>query len=234
MTPLYEEFTKLGSRYDSIKLNDISNINLAKEFSNYDKIISFLQQTILTKIENIHATYSQNYRTKRGLINGLGTILKSISGNLDDSDGKKIYQILDHLKDNEKNLQSQIQNQYSVSHSLIEKFNLNVKNIMHNENALKSKIIQLNSIVRHGISQQNILVISDVMQQVIFLYNALLNTFEEIENSITFCKLGVLHPSIIKTTELFEEIKQISSHYKDQFPFDLTLNNILDFESTIK
>ena len=46
-------------------------------------------------------------RIKRGLINGLGSIIKSISGNLDQNDAEKYDNLIDQLKNNQKILQNQ-------------------------------------------------------------------------------------------------------------------------------
>lgn len=57
---------------------------------------------------------------------------------------------------------------------------------------------------------------------------------QDIENSIAFCKLQVLHPSIMKPFDLFVELKEIEHYYKNQFPFDLKFENILELENAIK
>lgn len=47
-------------------------------------------------MENI--AINKSNRTKRGLINGLGSVIKDITGNLDFQDGEKINKILNHLE----------------------------------------------------------------------------------------------------------------------------------------
>lgn len=41
------------------------------------------------------------------------------------------------------------------------------------------------------------------------------------------------HPSIMKTSELCQELQQISVHYKSEFRFEINLEDILNFESII-
>ena len=50
-------------------------------------------------------------RTKRGLINGLGSIFKSISGNLDYADGERYDKLIQELQNNQINLVNNIKNQ---------------------------------------------------------------------------------------------------------------------------
>lgn len=62
----------------------------------------------------------------------------------------------------------------------------------------------------------------------------ILDIFQYIENSVTFCKLKTLHPSIIKSHDLISELKKISRHFENQLPFKLNGNNILEIESIMK
>lgn len=233
LKPLYDEFSTLNSKYNHIRLSYQNNSLILREISSYEKMVRFTQSKIISKIEYIQSTKSNINRRRRGLLNGLGSIIKGLTGNLDSEDGDKIFKILNHLQHNENNLMSQVQNQYSLSHSLIQNFNDNIKDIQNNELTLKLKIMQLNNIMKEGATQQNIISITDLYQQLLILYNLILNSLQEIENSITFCKMGILHPSIIKTKELFSELEKIQSHYKEQFPFELKFENILEFENII-
>lgn len=100
---------------------------------------------------------------------------------------------------------------------------------MHNELILKSRIMQLSQIITDTATHQDILFAKDLFNQLIILYNAILNTLQDVENSITFCKLNTMHPSIIKPKDLFLELQKISPHYKNKFPFELKQENVLDF-----
>lgn len=186
----------------------------------------------MTKLENIIITKS--HRNKRGLINGLGSFIKSISGNLDSNDGERIYNILHHLEKNHNDFKAQLRMQYSLNNNIIRNFNNTIRDIQHNEYALRSKISWLNNIFQEEVANQEILFGKDLYNQLIILYNALLNTLQDIENSVTFCKLGTLHPSIISSTNLFAELKRIYAHYGDQLPYKLTFENIPKYESLIK
>lgn len=234
LTPLYEQFVNLNNKYDSLKQEYANNNNYSKELNNYEKIVKFLKSSITYKVENIRISNTNKNRIRKGLINGIGSIIKGITGNLDNNDGDRIYKILDHLRTNENNIIAQLQMQYSVSHSLIQNFNNTLKDIQHNEDTLKLKILELSELSRGSTEREDILSVVNIYHQLIILYNAILNTFQDIENSITFCKLGVVHPSIIRSKELFHELQKIYVHYKNQLPFELKFENILNFESIIK
>ena len=87
--------------------------------------------------------------------------------------------------------------QYSLSYQVIKTFNNTKRDIYHNELVLRSKIVQLHQILRKYANQQDTLFAKDIYNQLVILYNALLDTFRDIENSITFCKINTMHPSII-------------------------------------
>lgn len=232
LEPLFKEFSNLNQQFSNLKSYLINSSIYNQEMGNYLKMTTFSQKCVLEKIENIR--FHKSNRTERGLINGLGYVIKGITGNLDASDGTKIYKIINHLQSNEKSIENQLKLQYSLNNQIIKNFNDTVKDIMHNEIILKSKIMQLSSFVKNGATHQDILFAKDLYNQLIILYNSILNTLQDVENSITFCKLNTMHPSIIKPKDLFYELQKISIHYKNQFPFEIKYENILDFENIIK
>lgn len=84
--------------------------------------------------------YRQPKRSRRGLFNGLGTIAKAITGNLDDNDGQQINRILGLFQNNQYNLEKQIEMQYTENNNIIQEFNNTVKNIEHNQQLVRIRI----------------------------------------------------------------------------------------------
>lgn len=76
-------------------------------------------------------------------------------------------------------------------------------------------------------------IVKDTLHQLQILYNLVLNTLQDVENSITFCKLKSLHPSIISTHDLYQELEKISQYYKEQMPLEVKYENILAYEYLI-
>lgn len=234
LNPLYREFEKLNIQYQFLKLG-LKNISTyERDFENYNKILNYIQNEIVDKINNIKFHALSKKRNKRGLIDGLGTIVKTISGNLDAKDGERIDNILKYLQDSNKQIKNQLKYGYSLTTQTIKKFNDTLRSIEHNESTLKSRIMQLVLVLKGEIDHQNVLYTKDLFNQLIILYNTILNIFQNIENSISFCKLKILHSDIIRPNDLFSELQKISTHYGQQLPFELKIENIIDFESVIK
>lgn len=231
LEPLLSEFKNLNIQFDNIK-NTFKNSSMIRETSSYINTINLTQNYIRQKMDNInlHATN----RRKRGIFNGLGYIIKGVTGNLDAYDGKRFNKILSHLESNQENIMDQLNMQYSFNIDIVENFNKTIKNIQHNEILLQSRIVQLSQMMQENSDHTYVFFGKDLLNQLVILYNNILNMLQDIENSITFCKLGTLHPSIITSKQLFEQIEKLSNHYKNQFAFDVKYENILDFESMIK
>lgn len=215
-----------------IRVNISNNTFFRNETNNIANIIQLTRDSIEDKFNNLNI-HSTVYRTKRGLINGFGSIIKSITGNLDSEDGDKINTILEHLQNNQGNLQNQIKLQYSVSQQIIENFNKTIQDIQNNEIILTTKIFEIKSILDFQANAENIIYLKELFNELLITFNVILDRMETVENSLTFCKLRTLHPSIIKSHELFVELQKISSHYKAELPFELNYENILNFESVI-
>ena len=208
------------------------NNDYSYDTSNYCKILSFIRNKVEIKIREI---LPQPIRTKRGLINGLGSIFKAISGNLDYADGERYDKLIRELQNNQINLANNIKNQNTLSVALIDKFNNTIQQIRHNEKLLETRIYQISYFIKNQTFRENIIFIKDLMNQIINMYEILNSILQDIENSISFAQLQIMHPSIIKTADLFYELKRLQSYLnKDQFPVEVTLENMHLFLKLIK
>lgn len=82
-------------------------------------------------------------RNKRGAIDGLGSIIKFITGDLDGEDGKRIEESIKVLKENQENLNHEMNTQASLMSKTIEVFNKTISKIVINQIPVETKINQV-------------------------------------------------------------------------------------------
>ena len=200
--------------------------------SNYLKILNLTREKVEIKIKEI---LPHPKRTKRGLINGLGSIFKAISGNLDANDGERYEEMIKNLQENQQKLGEHIVKQNSISFEIINKFNNTIRKISHNEKLLAQKINQIAIFVGRQTNKENAAFIKDILIQLINMYEILNSVLQDIENSISFARLNLMHPSIIQTNDLFKELLKLQKQVKSkQLPFEISLDNTLIYQNLIK
>lgn len=133
------------SKLDEFKLDDISY-----------KLLRELQDTI-DQIKEVLDKLGYNNRTKRGLINVLGTAIKFITGNLDDNDMQTIQNNIDKLKAN-KNQEIEKINQLTslanhITDRLIKQTDTINQNFVKSEKAIQrlTKITDLRTVIQEEI-----------------------------------------------------------------------------------
>lgn len=125
--------------------------------------------------------------------------------------------------------------QNSISTDIINKFNLTIQQISHNEKLLQSEIERIAAIAEQDLKRKNSNFIKDILNQIINMYEIINSILQDIENSITFTRLSIMHPSIIKTVDLFKELVKLEKNIQPgQLPFEVTLQNTLLIEKLIE
>lgn len=232
LNPIILEINKLHIK--SANISGLLSINkeYLVEASNYLKILNLTKDRVETKIKEI---LPHPERTKRGIINGLGSIFKAITGNLDASDGERYEQLINDLQNSQRSLQVNTLKQRSLSLQVIKKFNSTISQISHNEKLIESKINQISSMIHKTAYRENSFFIKDVINQIINVYEIIDSILQDIENSLTFSRLKIMHPSIIRTEDLFFELTKLKTIVSiDQMPIPITLENTLKFEKLIQ
>lgn len=234
LRPIVTEFDKLRKHEQTLTQNFIdTSKTYPNELATHLKILRFLENEINTKLT---AIIPNSYkREKRGLINGLGSIFKSITGNLDSTDAERYDKLIEELQNNENKLETSVKTQNSLSISLIDKFNSTIKQISHNENILEEKFKEVFMVLKNSFNAMECsLVLKDALIQISTMYEIINSILQDIENSLIFTKLQIMHPSIIRTNDFFFELTKLEKSVKKYFPFELTLQNIPLFESVVK
>ena len=218
----------------SIQNNTIYN----EEYkNNYIPLIA-LEKRIQTQINQINPNFIIN-RQKRGILNPLGSLIKCITGNLDQTDAEKYDKQITQLQGNENKLKDIVYDQITILEKSIKQFQNTISNITHNQNILKYDIMQIEETIKKVALHQN----TDhqyfrthvVINQIIMMYQTIFDIFEKIEVAISFAKINVLHNSITDPIELIKEIQSLKSFLNtDVLPLDATINNILNFEKIIE
>lgn len=203
---------------------------------NYKYLVEFKLSHIKHKFEQV--TLPANKRIKRGLINGLGSIWKSISGNLDQSDADKYDKAIVQLNSNQQKLKHIAGQQLSLTDKALHVFNDSMTKLQHNQILLESRILQVDAAMKElKINDQNnytFIMINTIFNQLIAALDIIAQILDNIENAITFAKLNVLHPSIITSDELKMELNNINSHLKvNSLPYTLDEENLINYYSII-
>lgn len=227
---LISEYKYLHNQYGTFINLTLKNSNYKRELYNYIKTANYT----ITLINDKLMMFNVPKRTKRGLINGLGSIIKQITGNLDYDDEIYFDSILNQLKQSQNQISTQLNKQYSINNEIIQKFNETVKIIEHNEFEVSNKIKTLEQLINSSKRYEDLMYAKDLVNQMINLFQVILQILQDIENSITFCSLHTMHPSIITGTELLKELNKISEFYKNQLPFPINSKNIINYENLIK
>lgn len=141
-----------------------------------------------------------NYRSKRGLINGLGSVIKYITGNPDDQDLIKISENLESLYNSQGKIIKQINSQTSFANLITNRYSKDLKAI---HESLNSSFTAINNI-------SSSLDTETMVQYYNLVSLRLINTLQIIERTIS------LAFSEITNLELFshEELMEIINHLK--------------------
>lgn len=233
------EFEKLQSEYKKLHFTvRQANTTYLNEFGNSLILGTALEQKITSQLNQINPTL--NKRTKRGLINGLGTIFKSITGNLDQDDAERYDQMIQSLMTNQDKLKTITLNQASLLQKSIDTFQNNTKKLWRNEQELALKVELIENIIKqekaYVYNVEQMFLIHVTATQFAQAFQRIYDILERLEIAITFAKLNTFHNSMVEPTDLLSEIvnirKIIESNYR--LPFEPKLENILSFEGVLE
>lgn len=146
----YYELDKIRDSIESLESNLLAYSNYLgttdpKYFRNFLVSNQALQDkfTLITKKYNSLSTSSLRY--KRGLINGLGSVIKSITGNLDHDDAVSYTRAISILQKNQEHLRSSFIRGISLNQHLIQSYNLTISTIVNNQYKI---FTQINEVTR--------------------------------------------------------------------------------------
>lgn len=127
-----------------------NSLNLLKREENIDELTLVLEQKIQQLQQRLYSLLPMR-RSKRGLVNGLGSMIKVLTGNMDATDEKEIQENLKILKQDSENLQTNTQNQLHFNNEILIRF----KNITDHINKEQINIENYLKLTQNSISKQS-------------------------------------------------------------------------------
>lgn len=229
----------LNKSYNKIKTaleTSVHGSAYGNEFYNSYHLVDSLSDKIKTQITQLNPIRPQ--RLKRGIVDGLGSIIKAITGNLDQEDARKYNEAIETLSNNQFKIKTLIKGQITLLQSSIEKFKNNTNILIHNQGVLESRIMQLEKIIKikeHVDIELASFYLQILLFQIITAFQAIYDVLEKIEVAITFAKLNTFHNSIIDPNDLVSDISLIGDQLKNnKLPFEPILENILMIEKIME
>ncbi|KAL0859582.1 hypothetical protein ABMA27_010718 [Loxostege sticticalis] len=211
-THIYSIFKQYVTLYGRLVSMEDSQYTYAERYVHREQI-KYLIELIDSKF--FYILPKNINRFKRGLFNGLGTVIKAISGNLDENDAQKFESEIEKLRKNTYNLENGQKNTISLVKQYMDQYNENLKNIEVNLDMLATNIDNIN---------RNLTILTariDILQSHIQIGNGLQQIYDKVstlETAITFASIGTLHPSIIEPIFLLSELIKIESEFKLPVP----------------
>lgn len=170
-------------------------------------------------------------RTKRGLINPLGTIIKSISGNLDNEDALKFENALRTLNKNDQILSQSLNKHITLYKEMTIQQNQIIRNISLNqvklERALTFVMNMTNDnerIIHYVHLVQLFAILSENVQE-------LMSEINRIENILAFSRNKSIHHSILSVKDVRNIISQLKRTYRSGQIIDIDIRDYYEILS---
>lgn len=231
LKPLYNQIKSITNQYNKLEelINNSTNIHRVPLYNAY----KHLEYEVLVVNRKMQSLFPEK-RTRRGLINPLGSLVKFISGNLDQEDAKEIHNSLLELESNQNKIVKKVNKQMSLTSNLMQNINETMTSVTRNQKLIETKIDDLRTgLNEFTFSYVHYLEIHEILNEIKLNLDSLLNFLSDTENAISFASLKTLHHSIVSPTELKEIVNtlyQIHSH--SQILFDD--NNYLKYYKIVE
>lgn len=162
-------------------------------------------------------------RAKRGLVNAFGSIIKSITGNLDYNDALKYNDAIKTLHSNEDKLAFELNNYISYSKDWMTKHFDAISQMVENQNIINSTLNSLldkeylrnSSVIKYAKFAQLLTIISQNIDEIC-------TELTNIENILAFVRASSTHHAMLKVDILGKMISRLSKLYSKE--------NILNIE----
>lgn len=215
---LIENLTQKYYRFNKTISMNTTTPYPRKPLQNAYKQLEYEINNINQKFKSI---FPMSHRQKRGLINPAGSLLKFFTGNMDQEDANKIYDSISQLEKSQNKIISKVNKQISLSSHIITTVNESLSIIDRNQNLIKIKIENLQRAMNESFySYAHYFEIQEILIQMKFNSDSLLNFVTDLENAISFAALKTLHHSIVNPENLRKIISDLYSfHNHDQILF---------------
>lgn len=153
----------------------------------------------------LHILNPYKTRTKRGLINGLGSAIKFITGNLDTNDADTINRQIQNLENQVYDSTNFVEHQTGLNLQMIERFKNLTKHINSEQEIISSFTNKLSSEFSNNIrKEEDTIAQIQYANQLIYNIDLLTNHISDIIEAVTFAKLGIISKLILHPDELHE------------------------------
>lgn len=199
-------------------------------------LLTQISKSIQTKFDEI---YLDTKRYKRGILNGIGSIFKSITGNLDAEDGQYYSDCINKLNNDEHQLENLMKNQISVTTSVIKNLNATIQKLQVNEEIFNRDIKEIEtSILNMTKNIENVhtkLKFLEICEQLMASYLFIEDNLNDVLNSITFARLKIIHTSIINPQDLVNSLQEISQNLqRNNLPLPIKLSKVAQYLDIIE
>lgn len=160
-------------------------------------------QAKLDELDHKLHTLFPNHRNRRGLVNGLGTLIKSITGNMDANDAAHLNQQIEILLNSDRNITNKLNLQSKLNLDMIERFQ-NITNHVNNQQQIIDEYLNTTSFqFRNKIRTQDINIrYIQFLSHVNYNIDLLNNHLNSISEAIIFAKLNIIPRQILSKSEL--------------------------------
>ncbi|XP_076674658.1 uncharacterized protein LOC143372393 [Andrena cerasifolii] len=182
------------------------------------KFLTYVQQTI-----------SSAPKQRRGLIDGLGYIGKSLFGLMDSEDRKIINDQIDFLKRQDSRLKNTIKGQMQIVRANAELLNETIHNVQENEKTLLNTTWQIQYLLQQTTDitrfretiDENLILINSVAE-------TLLRDTQDLLEFIMDIKKGVLNPQLMPPAQIRTYLTSALAHIPQglDFPIGIKLENM--------
>lgn len=204
------------------------NVFLEKHSNHYSLQLSQkldIANKLCTRIHN-KAANLHPLRNKRAIFDGIGIASKYLFGTMDSNDEIYINKYLEALNKNEVKLQTSLSNQQTILEEIINNYENAFVSLHNNQKQILS---QLNNLIANDAKireHDEIISLDLTIDRLILELQMLLEIITNIETSVTFSKLHVLHTATIQTENIQEILQKLGNNA--HFP---KFNHVLSYYS---
>jgi len=161
---------------------------------------------------------------RRGLINAIGMISKTLFGTMDADDAQVINEQLDLLRNDQNTIQHAVKNQLKVLEATIGHTDRLEKTLTYNENLLTNTTRRMGTQLAKSAQRE------DIIEHLLIMTTIMSDLTQDVENSIDFLTntaSGLITTRLLPLEKIIKELKEAATHLTKglHFPFKIQMEN---------